>query len=109
MTFPLTLRKSRFVYPRLTRCDSCPKSPEKCFKIKPGYEILIVFLYCVFSIKDVGVSFKQGSYLELRNPPNLLEQLATRTYVSMYFNISRSDHGRAFILYMGNEVKTHTK
>ena len=41
------------------------------------------------SIKEVGVSFKQGSYLQLNNPPKLLEQLGSRTYVSMYFNISK--------------------
>ena len=60
-----------------------------------------------FSIKEVGVSLKQGSYLELMNPSNL-EELAARTYVSMYFNISKSDtqQGRAFVFYMGNQVRS---
>ena len=70
--------------------------------------ILVLSLH---SIKDVGVAFSRGSYLELRNPPHLMEQLASRTYVSMYFNIARSEvqKGKAFIFYMGNEEKTHTE
>ena len=60
------------------------------------------------SIKEVGITFNQGSYLELQNPPNLLEQ-AARTKISLYFNVSRTEYGRAFILYLGNEVDTYTK
>ncbi len=59
---------------------------------------------------DVGASFKQSTYLEVRNPDNLPEQ-AIHTQVSFYANVSRHSRAddRAFLMYMGNEEGTHTK
>ena len=59
----------------------------------------------------MGVSFKQGSSLELRNPPRLTE-LASRTQVSFYFNVTKTEvnaEDTAFLFYLGNEENTHNK
>ena len=57
---------------------------------------------------DVGVEFEGESNLELKNPENL-EEMAVKTEVSMYFNVTdRESDDRAFLMYMGNEEGTHT-
>ena len=54
---------------------------------------------------EVGVEFEGESNLELKNPENL-EEMAVQTEVSMYFNVTdRESDDRAFIMYMGNEVR----
>ena len=54
---------------------------------------------------DVGVEFEGESNLELKNPENL-EEMAVKTEVSMYFNVTdRESDDRAFLMYMGNEVR----
>lgn len=56
------------------------------------------------------MTFEGQSNLELKNPSNL-EELAVNTEVDMYFNVSSKERGgddRAFLMYMGNEVGTHT-
>ena len=63
----------------------------------------------VADLKELGVTFEQGSSLELRNPPRLPE-LASVTPISFYFNVTKSDVGEsAFLLYLGNEAQTHQK
>ena len=53
---------------------------------------------------NVGVQFEGLSSLELKNPDDL-EELAVKTEVSMYFNVTdKKGDGRAFLMYMGNEV-----
>ena len=53
---------------------------------------------------NVGVQFEGLSSLELKNPDNL-EELAVKTEVSMYFNVTdKKGDGKAFLMYMGNEV-----
>ena len=53
---------------------------------------------------NVGVQFEGQSNLELKNPDNL-EELAVKTEVSMYFNVTdKESDERAFLMYMGNEV-----
>ena len=62
-----------------------------------------------YSLKKLGVTFNQGSSLELRNPPRLTE-LASCTQVSFFFNVTKSDVGEsAFLFYLGNEDQTHQK
>ena len=58
----------------------------------------------------VGMKFDQASSVKLRNP-QYLEELALETKVSLYANVSRLGRGddRAFLLYLGNVVDTHTK
>ena len=60
-------------------------------------------------MKELGVTFKQGSSLELRNPPRITE-MASCTPISFYFNVTRTSVGEtAFLFYLGNEVQTHKK
>ena len=55
------------------------------------------------------MTFKQGSSLELRNPPRLTE-LAACTQISFFFNVTKSEvDDTAFLFYLGNEEQTHTK
>ncbi len=59
---------------------------------------------------ETGISFEQGSHLELQNPAQI-EELAINTNVQLYFNVTKSEvgAGKAFIFYMGNVEDTHTK
>ena len=61
-------------------------------------------------LKEIGVTFKQGSSLELQTPPRLTE-LSSCTQVSFYFTVSKTEEeeGKAFLFYLGNEVGTHMK
>ena len=53
---------------------------------------------------EVGVEFEGESNLELKNPENL-EEMAVKTEVEMYFNVTdRESDDRAFLMYMGNEA-----
>ena len=66
-------------------------------------------LYFFQRLKEIGVTFQQGSSLELQNPPRLME-LASCTPISFYFNVTKSeDEGKAFLFYLGNELQTHQK
>ena len=57
---------------------------------------------------DEGEESEGRSNLELKNPENL-EEMAVKTEVSMYFNVTdRESDDRAFLMYMGNEEGTHT-
>ena len=68
------------------------------------------FFCLLYSLKEIGVTFQQGSSLELRNPPRLTE-LASCTPVSFFFNVSKSEVNEetAFLFYLGNEMQTHQK
>ena len=59
---------------------------------------------------ETGITFEQGSHLELQPPPKI-EELAIATHVKLFFNVTQSDisDGKAFILYLGNVEETHTK
>lgn len=54
------------------------------------------------------MSFNQSSNLEVQTPPKV-EEMALKTDVNFYFNISRSARGEAFMFYLGNVLGTHTK
>ena len=46
----------------------------------------------------------------MQAPPKI-EELAIKTHIQLYFNVTKSDisDGKAFILYLGNVEDTHTK
>ena len=61
-----------------------------------------MILYFFQRLKEIGVTFQQGSSLELQNPPRLME-LASCTPISFYFNVTKSeDEGKAFLFYLCN-------
>lgn len=70
---------------------------------------ICVYNAFIYSLKELGVTFQQGSSLELRNPPRLTE-MASCTPISFYFNVTKSVvEETAFLFYLGNEVQTHQK
>ena len=97
------LQKLRSSNDRINNLMANVKSMVKTLKgrLKKGREVI--------SAIDTGISFTQGSHLELQLPPKV-EELAINTHIQLYFNVTKSAvGGRAFIFYLGNVEETHTK